>query len=138
MEIVLEGRINMIYPEISGVSKAGNEWRKREIVIETLGAYPRKVKITFFGDRSDMPTVHQEGDEVSIWVDIESREFNGRWYTEVNAYRIEAGIRSQKQSGNASVAMNNVDSLGNGAPNFDAMPKSEGFYTENNADDLPF
>ena len=80
--------------ETTGTSKAGNPWKKKEWVVETFGQYPRKVKIQCFGDRSD--TINLEvGKDYNIFVDLESREFNGRWYTDVSVYRVEPFVNSQ-------------------------------------------
>lgn len=74
-------------PVQSGVSKAGKPWKKREWVVETFGSYPRKVKIQCFGDRSD--NIHIEiGKTYAYSVDLESREFNDRWYTDVSVYAV--------------------------------------------------
>ncbi len=81
----IEGKIIMDLPLQSGISKAGNQWRKKGWVLETMGTYPRKVYFTVFGDRVDT-ILFQVGKTYSISVDVESREFNGRWYTDVNCY----------------------------------------------------
>lgn len=75
----------MDLPLQSGTSKAGNPWKKKEWVLETLGAYPRKVKFHVFGDRADNIRLEVNKDYV-LSFDIESREFNGRWYTDVSVY----------------------------------------------------
>ena len=49
----IEGKIILDLGMQSGVSKAGNQWKKKEYVLETFGQYPRKVKFTVFGDRVD-------------------------------------------------------------------------------------
>ena len=71
--------------ETGGISKAGNQWKKHEWVLETLGNYPRKVKFHVFGDRADTITFEM-GKSYVISIDIESREFNERWYTDVSAF----------------------------------------------------
>lgn len=81
----LEGKMILDLGFTSGTSKAGNAWKKREIVVETFGSYPRKVKITLFGQRADEINP-QLGLSYSFSVDAESREFNGRWYTDITAY----------------------------------------------------
>lgn len=81
----LEGKIILDIPMVSGVSKAGNAWRKKEWVLETTGTYPRKVIFNVFGDRVDTMTF-QVGKTYSVQVDAESREYNGRWYTDLRAY----------------------------------------------------
>ena len=74
MEIA--GKIILALPEQSGTSKAGNEWKKREYVLETHESYPRKVHFDLFG-------------EIVLSFDINSREFNGRWFTSISGWKVE-------------------------------------------------
>jgi hypothetical protein len=77
----------------SGMSKAGNEWRKQEYVLETLSSYPKKVKFDFFGERIDQYPL-EVGDIITLGYDIESREYNGKWYTEIRGFN---AIKEQPQ-----------------------------------------
>lgn len=86
MEIT--GKIIQALPEVGGTSRAGNAWRKREYVLETQETYPKKVCFNFFGDRIDQYPM-QVGDVMTVSFDLESREFNGRWYTDVRAWKAE-------------------------------------------------
>ncbi|MCH5228499.1 MAG: DUF3127 domain-containing protein [Muribaculaceae bacterium] len=93
-----QGKVIQYLGEQSGTSKAGNPWKKKEWVLETLNAqYPRKVKVQCFGDRSDSINL-EPGKDYIVYVDLESREFNGRWYTEVSVYRAEE-LQNQSQGG---------------------------------------
>ena len=58
----------------SGTSKAGNQWKKQEYVLETQDAYPRKVHFDFFGERADQYNLNI-GDVIKLSFDIESREY---------------------------------------------------------------
>lgn len=82
----IKGKIIQVLPPQSGMSKSGNAWRKQEYVLETLDSYPKQVKFDLFGDRVDQYPMGI-GDIVTISYDIESREFNGRWYTDIHAYK---------------------------------------------------
>lgn len=84
----VEGKIIMALPEQSGVSRAGNNWKKREYVLETQETYPKKVHFVLFGDRADQYPLNI-GDTVRVSFDINSREFNGRWYTSIDAWKVE-------------------------------------------------
>lgn len=86
MEIT--GRIILALPEISGTSKAGNPWKKREYVLETQETYPKKVHFDFFGERADQYPLNV-GDNVRLSFDIESREYNGRWFTSIRGWKAE-------------------------------------------------
>lgn len=76
-------------PEVSGQGKNGT-WRKQEFIIETEGQYPKKVCITMWGDKIDQFAL-AEGDAITASIDIESREYNQRWYTEVKTWKVEKG-----------------------------------------------
>lgn len=86
MEIT--GKIIVALPEQSGTSARGNAWKKREYVLETQETYPKKVFFNFFGDRVDQFPL-QVGQMVKISFDIDSREFNGRWYVDCRAWKAE-------------------------------------------------
>lgn len=86
MEIT--GKIIIALPEMSGTSKAGNPWKKREYVLETQETYPKKVHFDFFGDRADQFPL-SVGQEIKLSFDIESREYNGRWYTSIRGWKSE-------------------------------------------------
>ncbi len=82
------GKIIVALPEVGGTSQKGNPWKKREYVLETQETYPRKVFFNFFGDRVDQYPL-QVGQLVKISFDIDSREYNGRWFVEVRAWKAE-------------------------------------------------
>jgi len=85
----VKGKINQILKPESGVSRAGKEWNKQEFVIETDEQYPRKVCFTLFGDKTELINGLSDGDEVEVSFNLESREFNGKWYHNINAWKIE-------------------------------------------------
>ena len=91
MELI--GKIIQVLPLQEGVSKAGNAWKKQEYILETLGTqYPRKVCFNLFGDNVDKFPL-QVGQDVTVSIDLESREFNGRWYTDVRAWNVLNGVQ---------------------------------------------
>ena len=87
MNLELTGRITQILPLEPGVSKAGNAWRKQVLILETQDQYPRKVAISLLNENIDKYTT-QVGTVVTAHIEIESREWNGKWYTEVKAWQI--------------------------------------------------
>ncbi|MDE6272882.1 MAG: DUF3127 domain-containing protein [Muribaculaceae bacterium] len=73
-------------PMEEGVSKAGNNWRKKSWIVQTFGQYPKTVQVIALGNAID--NVHMELMKVyNLSVDLESREYNGRWYTDVKVFR---------------------------------------------------
>ncbi len=85
--VELTGKIIAVIPEKSGTSSRG-PWRKQEYVIEIPGDYPKQVCFMVWGDKIDQFNV-AEGESLTVHFDLESREYNGRWYTDVKAWRIE-------------------------------------------------
>lgn len=83
----ISGIVLDILPMQSGTSKAGNQWQKQDFILETQGQYPRKVCICLFGDNVEKFPL-AVGQSVTASVDIESREFNGRWYTDIRAWNV--------------------------------------------------
>lgn len=87
----IKGRIILAFPEFTGTSKAGNPWKKREYVLETQETYPRKVHFDFFGDKADQFPL-SVGDDITLSFDIESREYQGRWYTSIRGWKAEKNV----------------------------------------------
>ena len=114
----LSGKVIQKLSEVGGQSKSGNAWRKQEFIIETGGQYPKKVCVALWGDKIDQFAL-AVGDEITLGVDVESREYNGRWYTDVKAYKVEKGQGSTPP-----------------APN--QMPDVSTFNDDSGENDLPF
>jgi len=112
----VKGRVIQLLPLQTGMGKKG-QWKKQEFIVETAsGQYPKKVCLSIWGDKVDQFKV-AVGDQVSVSVDLESREYNGRWYTEARAWKME-------KSGGSGEA---------------PPPADEPFYSqETSSDDLPF
>ena len=89
MSLQVKGKIQQILKPESGVSRAGKEWKKQEFVVETDEQFPRKVCFTLFNDKSSLLGGFSEGDEVDVSFNLESREYNGRWFHNINAWKLE-------------------------------------------------
>ena len=105
----------------TGTGKNG-QWQKQDIVVETTDQYPKKVCVAIWGNKID-PKQLQVNSMLKIDFDVESREFNGKWYTDVKAWKIEAADSNQMAPPPA------FDSVSDFADPFPPMPKD---------DDLPF
>ena len=84
MEIT--GKIIELLTEKSGQS-ANGQWRKQEYVLQTEAEYPKKVCFMVWGDKIDQFNIKQE-EYLTVSIDLESREFNGRWYTDVKVWKV--------------------------------------------------
>ena len=88
----IQGRIIQVMPLASGVSKAGNNWKKQEYLLETKDQYPLQV-----------------GDDIILSFDIESRSFVGRdgverWSTDIRGFKAEKVTDQQVQPSDFSPA----------------------------------
>ncbi len=149
MELSISGKVIDVLQEMSGEGRNG-PWRKRDFIIETQDNYPKTICMTQWGDQIDATQV-QKGDLIKAHIDIQSREYNGRWYTDVKAWRVEqdSGASGGKEpDGQSSMGVGIPGKVpeGNrysGQPNNDpASSQSSGGnpfqINEDIDDDLPF
>lgn len=134
----IEGKVILDLGVQEGISKAGNPWKKQEWVMETMGNYPRKVKFTVFGEARMDQLRLTVGENYRISVDVESREYQGRWYTDVNAYAAMPLDGRMPSTGTVPPAAGQTQQFGGQqAPAAQAAvdPFAGG---DDNTDDLPF
>jgi hypothetical protein len=116
------------------------------VVFELPGEFNRKICVTFFGDRAEDAASLSEGDAVNVSVNVESREYNGKWYTDVKAWKIarkggDAGqSASHAPSQNTSTRACGTDSRQSDNARFDGAPFNESTAPTpaDEVDDLPF
>lgn len=84
----IKGQFIQKLSEESGISATGKAWRKQAAIIETIETYPKKVCLLFFGDKVDHLSNVYSGVKVTASVNIESREFNGKWYTNIDCWKL--------------------------------------------------
>ncbi|MBF0199625.1 MAG: DUF3127 domain-containing protein [Planctomycetes bacterium] len=113
MNFELKGKVEAVLDAQSGTSKTGNEWKKQSFVIETSGQYPKKVYFTLWGDKTSMLENLAVGAEAEVQFRVESREYNGRWYTDLTAsdIKVEGGTADAPPASDAPPmeAPENVD-----------------------------
>jgi hypothetical protein len=83
----LTAKLLTLLPIQTGKGKNG-DWKKQDFIVETSDDYPKKICISIWGDKIN-PSVLVINNELKIDFDIESREYNGRWYTDLKAWKIE-------------------------------------------------
>ena len=85
----ITGRITAVMEKRSGQSqRSGNAWASQDYVIETLEQYPRRCLFNVFGEDKINEYNLQIGAEVTVSFDINAREYNGRWYNDIRAWRV--------------------------------------------------
>lgn len=122
----ISGKIIAVLPLATGEGKNGI-WRSQDYVLETSDQYPKKVCFNFFGDKIEQFPLAID-DVVTVSFDLDSREYNGRWFTSVRAWKADKNV-AQANAGFAPQAQNSVVT----APAFDGTPA-----TNNEGTDLPF
>ena len=101
----ITAKLSQLLPIQTGTGKNG-EWKKQDIIVETDGQYPKKVCISIWGDKINEGQL-QIGNLLQIDFDIERREYNNKWYTDIKAWKIElTGTSTQNIPNNA---VNTVD-----------------------------
>ena len=83
----ITAKLTQLLPIQTGTGKNG-EWKKQDIIVETEGQYPKKVCISIWGDKINESQL-KIGNILKINFNVESREYNNRWYTEITAWKIE-------------------------------------------------
>lgn len=139
MEIT--GKIIVALPEVTGTSKAGNAWKKREYVLETQETYPKKIFFDFFGERADQYQL-SVGQEVKLSFDIDSREYNGRWFVSVRGWKAEP-VNAAAGAAPAAPAAPGYNAPAYNAPAGyaaapGAVPPPPAMPSQEPSDDLPF
>jgi hypothetical protein len=86
MEII--GKIIQVMEVVTGMGPKGS-WSKMDFVLETTDKYPKKVCITLWGEEQINKYDLIAGMTVTAFINIESREYNGKWFTDVKAWKIE-------------------------------------------------
>jgi hypothetical protein len=120
MALEITGKLVQILPEQTGQGQNG-PWLKQNFILETQDQFPKKVCIVCWNDKAEILKQLKPGDEVKVAINLESREFNGKWYTDVKAWKVETGSGTKNPS--------------------DFMPDREVTYNEGPSeikDDLPF
>ena len=119
-----EGIVVKILPPQQGTSARG-EWQRQEVILEQPSEFSRKICVTFFNKPSEVAKL-REGVAYIVSANVESREYNGRWYTDVRAWRIQP-----KENQAQPVTPQMPEAAPFEEPAYSTTPASE-------VDDLPF
>jgi hypothetical protein len=86
----IQGKVVQVLPTQTGTSANGKEWKKSGVVLNYKdGDYEKTVMCTVMGDKVDALQSVQPGTDIEVSINIESREYNERWYTDVKAWKWE-------------------------------------------------
>ncbi len=130
----IQGKVVRLGSLTEGTSARG-AWRKQELIIETIEQYPKQVCLGCWGDRVAEAQNFTPGQIIKAQISIESREFNGKWYTDVRPFRFDIDAPQQPQQ--FQQPMQQPQQFA--APSYEQnnIPVTDYFQTDN-GDDLPF
>lgn len=138
-QLVLEGKIFKIDP----TQQIKDTFKKREFIIETEEQYPQKVKFEFTQDKCDQlgpdsAPAYGVGERVKVSFNIRGSEWQGKFYVNLQAWRIERNTGDQ-QSAPAQNQNNNYSNQ-TSQPVVQTPPAFSNTTTaqDNSNDDLPF
>lgn len=119
-DLKVSGKIFAVLPTQTGSGKNG-DWAKQDVILETEGQYPKKICLSFWGDK--VSKSFKEGQSLVAHINIESREHNGKWYTDIKVWKYDGMVQEDKTA--------------------DAQAPSSSAYTDTSTqpvadDDLPF
>ena len=81
----LEGKIKVI----DDTKSFPSGFTKREFVVTTEERYPQDIKLECVKERCDLLNEYAAGDEVKVSFNLRGNEYNGRYFVNLHAWRIE-------------------------------------------------
>jgi hypothetical protein len=103
----IQGKIIQVLQVQSGEGKKG-QWKRQQIIVEIPGPYPKNICVSIWGNLIN-ESILILGNSMDISIDIESKEFNGKWYTDIKAWKIE--LVKENNSPNHDVKSNVAESI---------------------------
>ena len=122
----IEGKVIAVLPIQQGTSKSGNAWSKQDCVIETSDKYPKKMCFGVWNDKISEFAI-QKGEALKVFFEVDAREWQGKWFNEIRAWKVERGTMPADNSSGVQMCQN--DHILQKQPENDHIGP---------ADDLPF
>lgn len=126
----IRGKLIHVLALQTGEGKNGT-WKKQDFVIETDGQYPKKVCLSLWGDKYN-ESLLSIGNELVVSFDAESREYNGRWFTDLKAWKLDLAEGGETPAAPAPAAVKAA------VPQPTAVAADFAVTAEGDKDDLPF
>lgn len=109
--LIIEGKLVQILPLQEGNSTRGS-WKKQDFILETTEQYPKKVCISCWGEKADELQKFQPNEALSVSINVESREYNSKWYTDIKAWKLEKAGSGAPVAAQTSAPQANDDIVG--------------------------
>ena len=90
---------------------ANGQWKKQDFVIQTDGQYPKEIAFTLWGDKTDILANIKKDQNVLVCFDIESREYNGRYFTNAKAWKVDYSQNANSTSANNAQVQNQEEGV---------------------------
>lgn len=93
MNLEITGKVAQLGQRATGEGRNG-VWVKQELILDTEEQYPKKVCLMCWGDKADEVKSFKIGERIKASINIESREYNGKWFTDVKVWKFERDVQS--------------------------------------------
>jgi len=113
-----------------------DSFRAREFVLEIEGQYPQLVKFQLTQDRCDLIDAYDDGNQLKVHFDLRGREWNDKFFTNLNAWRIEPAQEGASVEGKQPAA--GATGGPAPAPPMTEVPAGAGQPNIDFDDDIPF
>jgi len=112
-DLKIKGRITKVLEVEKGTSKAGKEWQKMNFVIDTGNQFNPEVCFQLFGSEKieNFKKYNKEGDEVEVDFNVSSREYNGKYFHNLDAWKVFKATATANPDLNSSDTEDETDSL---------------------------
>lgn len=127
----IQGRIIAVLPLREGTSSKG-AWQSQEYVVETHEQYPKKLVFNVFGADKINQFAIKQGEELKVSFDIDTHEYNGRWFNNIRAWAVQR-VSNVSVQPTQTMVTNNQPVQQQAVPQQQTVPQQQG-----QSDDLPF
>ena len=93
-QISLNGTVETILP----VETFDSGFQKQVLVVNTGGEYPQQIPVEFVNDSISKLENLQVGQPITVGINIRGNEHKGRYYANIQGWRVDAGQMGQTQA----------------------------------------
>lgn len=130
MALDITGKLHKVFE----TEQKTESFKAREFVIETSGEYPQFVKFQTTQDRCSLIDSYNEGDQIKVHFDLRGREWQGKYFTNLNAWKIEGDAGMSNTPPAQDTFNQNTSPVQNAAP----ATEANNLDSREDLDDLPF
>ena len=133
MSFAVTGTVKEVLQTKQGVSASGKEWATQEFILTTDDSnYPCDICFRIFGNDKITECAVKAGENLQVFFDIRSRDYNGRWFTDINVWKIDRMLKPNEVAPGVP-----KDSQSQGNAGFQ-QPTQPVHQQQGNNNDLPF